>query len=223
MMAGCALLLVPLVPSIVRGETGVGEIVLPLAVVFVVLPVVFVVLEVVPLALMERFGFYEWASRRRSEIQTKKIAALGDVHKAPFEHEQRCKQSPTEEVWVRRVRSTQSDKLLLEVLHTRDSCQTWEPLPLRLSPWARFKCIMHEEEWPPASVIRNLSCGEHGISFEVLFWGPDTWEIRLPNVWRATYRPRWKWWTLKMVGPLWPVTFSYGAGAPSDASTAKNP
>jgi len=177
---------------------------------------------VVPHVLVEWFGFNEWASRRRSELQWKKIEALGDAHKAPFQHEQRCKPSPAEEVWVRRVRSTQSDKLLLEVLHTRDGGQMWEPLPLRLSPWARFKCIMHEEKWPPASVVRNLSCGDDGISFEVLFWGRDTWEIRLPNVWRATYRHRRKWWTLKMVGPLWPVTFSYGTDAPTVASRPKD-
>lgn len=220
-----AIWILPTVFALVRGEPvglSLGDIVFVLTFALVFGFFGIFVFSVVPSVLMEWFEFYEWARSRRSEKIWKKIDALGDAHKAPFHLEQRCKLSPTKEVWVRRVRDTQSDKLLLEVLHTGDSCQTWERLPLRLGPWARFKCMMHEEEWPPASSIRNLSCNGDGITFEVLFWGPDTWEIRWPNVWRATYRTRRKWWTLKIVGPLWPVTFSYTTGIPTDASRPKN-
>jgi hypothetical protein len=220
-----AIWILPTIVSLVRGEPvglSPGDIVFVLIFTLVLGFFGMFVFSVVPTLLIEWFGFYEWARRRGAEKTWKKIDALGDAHKAPFHLEQRCKLSPIEEVWARRVRDTQSDKLLLEVLHTRDGCQTWERLPLRLGPWARFKCIMHEEEWPPASGIRNLSCDEGGITFEVPFWGPDTWEPRFPNVWRATYRPRRKWWSLKMIGPLWPVALSYASGVPTDASRPEN-
>jgi hypothetical protein len=203
----CALMLVPLIPSFVRGEASAGEIVFLLAAVFVACPVVFVLFEVVPSALTERFGFYEWAGRRATEKHLERLAALGEPHKAPFHSEQRCRLSPTEEVWVRCARSAQSNMRSLEVLQTRDNWQTWERLPLRLSPSAWLKCIMYQGEWPATFRIRHLVCDEHRILFEVLDLCADkcdTW----PIVWRATYRPRWKWWVLKAIGPPWPGTRS---------------
>jgi hypothetical protein len=146
--------------------------------------------------------FREWAGRRAEKAHRKRLLALGEAHKAVFHFEQRCKLSPAEEVWVRRARSPQLNQLSLEVLHTRDSGQTWERLPLRLSPWASFKCIMLEGAWPPTST-RHISSNEDGISFEILVLPDDSWESA-PSVWRATYRPRWKWWSLKLIGPPWP-------------------
>jgi hypothetical protein len=164
--------------------------------------------------------FREWAGRRAETAYLKRLLALGDAHKALFHFEQRCKLSPDEEVWVRRARDPQSNQLLLEVLHTRDGGQTWERLPLRLSPWAKFKRIMLEGEWPPNST-RHISSHEDGISFESLVL-PDHWDGR-PNVWRATYRPRWRWWTLKVVGPPRPGKyFATTGGPPPDPSIPTN-
>jgi hypothetical protein len=168
-----AIWILPTSVSLVRGEPvglSLGDIVFVLTFTLVLGFLGMFVFSVVPSVLMEWLGFDEWVRRRGAENIWRKVEALGGAHKTPFHLEQRCKLSPVEEVWVRRVRDAQSDKLLLEVLHTRDGCQTWERLPLRLGPWARLKCIMHEEEWPPSSSIRNLSCEEDGISFEVLFW-----------------------------------------------------
>jgi hypothetical protein len=216
--------ILPTILSLVRGEPvgmSVGDIVFLPAFTLVLGFLVLFVFSVVPPVLTEWFGFYEWARRRRSEQIWKKIAALGDAHKAPFRIEQRCKVSPTEEVWVRHVKMPQSGKLLLEVLHTRNGCETWERLPLHLSPWAQFKCITLEGEWPPAPPrTRHLSCDKDGISFEVIGYIDDSWEGNQINVWRATYRPRWKWWTLKLIGPLSPgtptlwETLSHGHGHP---------
>jgi hypothetical protein len=147
------------------------------------------------------FGWSGWAKRLMMKKYKQKLSALSDTQKAPFQMEQRCKPSPSEEVWVRHERDPQRGyPFSLEVHRSRDSGETWERLPLRLSPWARFKCIMLEGEWPPTSASRNLSCDKDGISLEVI--GADYWD-NYQNVWRATYRPRRKWWTLKMVGPLW--------------------
>ena len=212
--------------SLVRGEpVGMTErdivaLTLVLAVAFLVL---FAFMVVLP-ALTEWSGidsrFRRWAGRRAEEGHWKRLQALGEAHKALFHFEQRCKLSPAEEVWVRRARSPQSNQLLLEVLHTRDSGRTWERLPLRLSPWARFKRIMLEGEWPPNST-RHISRNEDGISFESLVL-PDHWE-GAPSVWRATYRPRWRWWTLKVVGPPWPGKYFAGTGGPpSDSSRPRN-
>jgi hypothetical protein len=148
------------------------------------------------------FGWDEWIQRLQTERLKKRLSALSDVQKAPFHTDQRCKLSPTEEVWVRHTRNTQPQGhgLFLEVFYSKDSGQTWQKLPLRLSPWARFKCIMLDGEWPPTSASRNLFCGSNCISFEVA--GADRWD-NWEDVWRATYYPRRKWWTLKVVGPLW--------------------
>ena len=215
-MALCALMALPLFYSVVRGEVGVGEIAflaLFLALTFLVLFALTVVLP----ALVEWSGFDERARRRGAEQhkkrRAKRCAALGDAHKAPFQLEQRCKLSPTNEVWVRHARNPQSNRLLLEVLYTGDSCQTWERLPLRLSPWAWFKCIVYQGEWPAIPQTRHLSCNKDLISFEVLDLCADNWET-WPIVWRATYRPRWRWWTLKAIGSPWPGTLSQGTGKP---------
>src|SRR5262245_36705340 len=112
-----------------------------------------------------------------------------DELEAPFQDEHRCKPSPTEEVWVRSIRNSQRTTkghlFSLEVLYSKDSGRTWEQLPMRLSPWARLKCIMLDGEWPPASASRNLSCDNGRISFEVI--GADYWERPL-MIWRATYQ-----------------------------------
>ena len=133
----------------------------------------------------------------------KKNKVQPSVDESPFEREHRCKPSPAEEIWVRHLSNPhpppKERPLLLEVLHSKDSGQTWEKLPLRLSPWAQFKCAMLDGEWPPASGSRNLSCDDGSISFEVL--GADYWE-KWPDVWRAIYNPRRRWWTLDVIGPL---------------------
>ncbi len=214
--------------SIVRGEAvaiGVREIValtLVLALAFLVL---FALMVVLP-ALMEwsgfDAGFRDWAGRRAEKAYWKRLLALGEAHRAPFHLDQRCKLSPAEEVWVRRARDPQSNQLSLEVLHTRDSGQTWERLSLRLSPWAKFKCIVYQGEWPATLRTRHLSWDKGGISFEVLDLCADNWET-WPIVWRATYRPRWKWWTLKVIGSPWPGTLSGGTGRPPpDPSRSRN-
>ncbi len=224
-MALCALMISPVVLSFVRSEVDLREI-LALALVFALgFLVLFASMVVLP-GLMEWSGFGEWARRRGAEQREKRFAALGEAHKAPFQFEQRCKLSPTEEVWVRNVRNPQSNGVSLEVLQTRNGCQTWERLPLRLSPWARFKCIMYQGEWPATPRTRHLSCDKDGISFEVFDWCDDNSET-WPIVWRAIYRPRWKWWSLKVIGPPWPGTLwsearSEGTGAPTDPSRPKN-
>jgi hypothetical protein len=225
MLGANAIWILPSILSLVRGEPvglSAGDIVFLLAFTLA-LGVLWFVLSVGLSVSPDWFGFYEWARRRRSEQIWEKIAALGDAHKAPFRFEQRCKVSPTEEVWVRHVKMPRSDKVLLEVLHTRNGGETWERLHLRLSPWARFKCIMLEGEWPPAPPrTRHLSCDKDGISFEVIGYVDDSWEGNQINVWRATYRPRWKWWTLKLIGRLSPgtptlwETLSQGQGRPVD-------
>jgi hypothetical protein len=220
-MVLCALMALPLVHSVVRGEVGVGEIsffALFLALAFLVLSAFTVVLP----AFLEWSGFGRWARRRGAEQHKKRFAALGDAHRAPFQLEQRSKLSATEEVWVRDARTPQSNKVLLEVLYTRDSCQTWDRLPLRLSPLAWFKCIAYQGEWPATPRTRHLSCDKGCISFEVLDLCADNWET-WPIVWRATYRPRWRWWTLKAIGSPWPGTLSQGTGVPPpDPSRPRN-
>jgi hypothetical protein len=152
------------------------------------------------------FGWSGWAKRLQMKRYKQRLSALCDAPKAPFQMEQRCKLSPTEEVWVRHERDPQGGyPFSLEVHRSRDSGETWERQPLRLSPWARFKCIMLEGEWPPTSASRNLSCDKGGISLDVI--GADYWD-NYQNVWRATYCPQRKWWTLKMVGPLWLGAYS---------------
>jgi hypothetical protein len=152
------------------------------------------------------FGWTKRLKRLQMKRFQQRLSALSDAQKAPFQIEQRCKLSATEEVWVEHKRYLQSGYILsLDVRHSRDGGKTWERLPLRLSPWARFKCIILDGEWPPTSASRNLSCDKDGISLEVI--GADYWD-NWPNVWRATYRPRRKWWTLKIVGPLWLRGFS---------------
>ena len=149
--------------SIVRGEAvaiGVREIValtLVLALAFLVL---FALMVVLP-ALMEwsgfDAGFRDWAGCRRAEkAYWKRLLALGEAHRAPFHLDQPCKLSPAEEVWVRRARDPQSNQLSLEVLHTRDSGQTWERLSLRLEPVGKVQvhCVPgrmagHPEDPPP--------------------------------------------------------------------------
>ena len=153
--------------ALVRGEpVGIteGDIVALTAVLAVAFLVLFTFMVVLP-ALTEWSGigsrFREWAGRRAEQAYLKRLLALGEAHKALFHFEQRCQLSPAEEVWVRRTRNQQSNQLSLEVLHTRDSGQTWERLPLRLSQWARFKCIMLEGKWPPGST-RHIASNEDG-------------------------------------------------------------
>jgi hypothetical protein len=154
--------------------------------------IVFVVLQ----GLHMWFGWDEWIERLHKERLKKRLSAVFDA--PPFQTEQRCKLSPTEEVWVRHTRKPQGHgALFLEVFYSKNSGQSWQTLPLRLSPWARFKCIMLDGEWPPTSASRNLFCDSNCISFEVA--GADCWD-NWDDVWRATYHPRRKWWTLKVVG-----------------------
>jgi hypothetical protein len=176
----------------------------------------FVLFEVIPRALADWWGFDAWLARQQSKNFERKLSTLTDAQKAPFQMEHRCKLSPAEEIWVRHERDPQPTRgtgLSLEVLYSKNSGQTWEKLPLRLSPWARFKCIMLDGEWPPTSPSRNLSCDKDGISLEVM--GADYWD-NWPNVWRATYGPHRKWWTLKVIGPLWVEAFSKRMGSPGD-------
>jgi hypothetical protein len=65
--AVCALLVLPMVPSIVRGEVAQREIIALALVVGLGFLLLFVVL-VVPNVLMERFGFYEWSRRRGKKV-----------------------------------------------------------------------------------------------------------------------------------------------------------
>ena len=177
--------------SIVRGEPLRGMLVLGLLMAITFL--MFVVFEVALPALANWWGFKEWMARRLSKTLKKRLSALSDAQKAPFQTEQRCNLSPTEAVWVRHIRNTQlrGHGIFLEVLYSKNNGQTWEKLPLRLSPWARFKCSMLDGEWPPTSGRRNLSCDNNCISFEVP--GADRWDNPdWQNVWRATYHPRRK-------------------------------
>jgi len=188
-----------MVTSLVHGELvrAGGALVLVLLLTFLM----FVAFEVVLPALADWWGFDAWLTRQKSKNFERKLSALTDAEKAPFQGEHRCKLSPTEEIWVRHAWSPQRKHTrLLEVLHSRNGGQTWERLSLRLNPWARFKCSMLDGEWPPTSASRNLTCDMNGISLEVV--GADYWD-NWPNVWRTTYRPRWKWWTLSVIGPLW--------------------
>ena len=186
--------------AIFRGEPLRGMLGLGLVVALAFL--IFVVFEVALPALADWWGLDGWIEKRLSKTLKKRLSALSDAQKAPFQTEQRCNVSPTEAVWVRHIRNTQLQEhgSILEVLYSKDNGQTWEKLPLRLSPWARFKCTMLDGEWPPTWGSRNLSCDNNCISFEVQ--GADNWSD-WQNVWRATYRPRRKWWTLKVVGLLW--------------------
>jgi len=200
-----------MVTSLVRGELlrASGALALVLLLTFLA----FVAFEVVLPALAGWWGLDAWLARQKSNNFERKLSALTDAQKAPFKMEHRCKLSPTEEIWVRHERDppTQGTGLSLEVLYSKNGGQAWEKLPLRLSPWARFKSIMLDGEWPPTSASRNLSCVKDGISFEVI--GADYWE-NWPNVWCATYSPRWKWWTLKVIGPLWVEAFSKRMASP---------
>lgn len=201
--------------SIVEGAPLRGILVLGLVLALTFLA--FVLFEVIPRALADWWGFDAWLARQHSKNFERKLLTLTDSQKAPFQMEHRCKLSPAEEIWVRHERDPQPTRgtgLSLEVLYSKNSGQTWEKLPLRLSPWARFKCIMLDGEWPPTSPSRNLSCDKDGISLEVM--GADYWD-NWPNVWRATYGPRRKWWTLKVIGPLWVEAFSKRMGSPRDA------
>ena len=205
MLTAGVLPLLVVVNSLVGGEPvrAAGALVL----VLLLGCLMFAALEIVLPALTDWWGFDAWLARQRSKNFERKLSALTDAQKAPFQMEHRCKLSPAEEIWVRHERDphpTRGTGLSLEVLYSKNSGQTWEKLPLQLSPWARFKCSMLDGEWPPTSPSRNLSCVKDGISFEVI--GADYWDT-WPNVWRATYRPRWKWWTLRVIGPLWVEAF----------------
>ena len=212
MLTAGVLPLLVVVNSLVGGEPVRAA--LALVLVLLLGCLMFAALEVVLPALMDWWGFDAWLASQRSKNFERKLSALTDAQKTPFQMEHRCKLSPAEEIWVRHERDpqpTQGTGLSLEVLYSKNSGQTWEQLPLRLSPWARFKCSMQDGEWPPTSASRNLSCVKDGISFEVI--GADSWDT-WPNVWRATYRPRRKWWTLKVIGPLWVDGFSKRMGQP---------
>ena len=137
-----------------------------------------------------------------------------NLAKEPFHGEQRCKVSATEEVWVRHFSMTDTNARpmpALEVLHSKDGGRTWETLPLQLSPWARFACTVLDAKWPPYSGSRNLACNNCRVSFEMVgrkwfekpwrFLNVDPEDIWL-SIWRATYDPRRKWWTLKLIGQL---------------------
>src|SRR5262249_15782483 len=130
-----------------------------------------------------------------------------NLTKDPFHSEQRCKVSATEEVWVRHFSMTDTKNARpmpgLEVLHSKDGGRTWGPIPLRLSPWARFACTVLDVKWPPYSGSRNLACNNGRVSFEMVGrkWFEKPWrflnmgpeDIWL-SIWRATYDPRRKWW-----------------------------
>src|SRR5262245_16810073 len=135
-----------------------------------------------------------------------------NLAKEPFHDEQRCKVSAKEEVWVRHLKMTYAENARpmrpLQVLHSKDDGHMWETLPLRLSPSARFACIFFTAKWPPSSGSRKLACNDGGISFEILGKGferlrfMDAYEVLWLSVWRATYDPHRKWWTLKFVGAV---------------------
>jgi hypothetical protein len=84
----------------------------------------------------------------------------------------------------------------LEVLQSSDGGKTWRALPLRLSPWARVKCLLLDGGWPPESCQR-LSCDGGKIEFE--FISPDYWDNWPLKTWCATYQPFSRWWSLRLV------------------------
>src|SRR5262249_49151707 len=141
--------------SIVRGEPLRGALVLGLLVALAFL--MFVVFEVALPALADWWEFNEWIARRLSKTLKKRLSAVSDGQKAPFQTEQRGNLSPTEAFWVRHIRNAQLQEhgSFLEVLYSKNNGQTWEKLPLHLSPWARFKCSMLDGEWPPTWGSRN--------------------------------------------------------------------
>jgi len=149
-MVLCALMALPLVHSVVRGEVGVGEIsffALFLALAFLVLSAFTVVLP----AFLEWSGFGRWARRRGAEQHKKRFAALGDAHRAPFQLEQRSKLSATEEVWVRDARTPQSNKVLLEVQLPDVGSTTTAPEPAGMVQMHRVSRRMagHPQDPPP--------------------------------------------------------------------------
>jgi len=167
---------------------------------FVVFPL-FVIIEVLDLWTSPYFERRWLALQQHGRI----------LAKEPFHDEQRCKVSATEEVLVRHLKMTYAENARpmrpLQILHSKDGGQTWETLPLRLSPSARFACIF-TAKWPPSSGSRKLACNNGGVSFEILGKGferlrfMDVYEVLWLSVWRATYDPHRKWWTLKFVGSV---------------------
>src|SRR5262245_29984060 len=159
--------------------------------------------------LMEVFDFWTspYLERRWLAVQQRSR----NLAKEPFHDEQRCKVSATEEVWVRHLKITYAENARpirpLEVLYSNDGGHTWDTLPLRLSPSARFACIF-TAKWPPFSGSRKLACDHGGVSFQILGKGferlrfMDIYDVLWLSVWRATYDPHRKWWTLKFVGSI---------------------
>jgi hypothetical protein len=121
--------------------------------------------------------------------------------------EHRCSLRGAEQVCVReynhmpakprRATSGYSEYWSMEILHSADNGRTWTELPMRISPWARIKCIFLEGEWPP-DMAKALSCEDGRIALD--FVGPDYWDNWPLKIWRATYRPRWRWWSLEVIG-----------------------
>jgi len=194
---------VALVIVAIRGEpVPVRDVVLFGLVVFPIMCFVlflfFALVEVLDFWMLSPYFERQWQHRR-------------NLAKDPFLAEQRCKVSATEEVWVRHISMTDTTNArpmpALEVLHSKDGGHTWETLPLRLSPSARFACIF-TAKWPPSPGSRKLACNNGSVSFETLGKGferlqfIDAYDVLWLPVWRATYDPHREWWTLKFVGPI---------------------
>ena len=87
MLGGNAVWILPTILWPVRGAPvglSVGDIIFLLTFTLALGFFVLFVFDVVPSVLTEWFGFYEWASRRRSEQIWKRIAALGDAQRSHF-------------------------------------------------------------------------------------------------------------------------------------------
>jgi hypothetical protein len=162
------------------------------------------------IVLLECFGWLLLPAEERMRLKWEQRQR--DLAKVPFLREQRCQVSATEAVWVRH-RGTSDEKArsrsIFEVLYSKDGGQTWQELPLHLSLCARVMCTVLDPKWPPYSGSRNLGCNSGRVSFEMV---GKRWldGKRLPaledpeyvdfSIWRATYHPRRKRWTIKFVG-----------------------
>lgn len=71
---------------------------------------------------------------------------------------------------------------------------------------ARFKCIMPEGEWA-AHLRKPQPLMRGGPNIVGGHWGRLLGQLA-ERLARATYSPRWKWCTLKVVGPLWLGAYS---------------
>ena len=92
--------------------------------------------------------------------------------------------------------TSKNETMSLEVLYSSDGGKSWTSLPLRRSPWGWLRCILRDGGWPPES-SRQLSCEGEAIALE--FVSPDYWDNWPLKIWRATYQPRWRWWSLEVV------------------------